>query len=199
LEEKSISVSCCFHSVVDEGINLTKQKKIYITFQLEKDLDSNMLYIKAVFDPTAPNIEKEKDTYIWKPTFDEIDLLNEVFSLLPQHQQAPVTPTPYNSEEEQQKKDAMEVIEKVLPAADEQEEPEESKEQPQEEQIEAETKEEPTKEKQVEVVNGDGVLVAADDKTIDEIVKRKKDGTLKEASEDSILEKILRQKKRGEL
>ena len=158
-----------------------------------------MLYIKAVFDPTAPNIQKEKDTYIWKPTFDEIDLLNEVFSLLPQHQQAPVTPTPFSAEEEQQKKDAMEVIEKVLPAADEQGEPEESKEQPQEDQIEAETKEEPPKEKQVEVVDGDGVLVAADDKTIDEIVKRKKDGTLKEASEDSILEKILRQKKRGEL
>jgi hypothetical protein len=184
---------------VDEGITLAKQKNIYIAFQLEKNVESDSLYIKAVFDPSAPNIKKTKDTLIWKPFYEEIDLMNEVFSLLPNQQVAPFEHLkPHGEEQRKPIKDVPEVIEKILPGAKAEKEPtsdsgEEQKLKEFEEPLESE------EEKQQEVTNGDKVLVAADDKTIDEIVKRKREGTLKEASDDSILEKILRQKKRGEL
>jgi len=155
---------------------MDKSNKIYIKIQLEKDEATGQLVMKTRFDPTAPNFFHDKDEYSWCPTPEEMRFIYEAFELMP-HQ--PLNYTPH-----------------VVPPS---EEPSLEKEggptsaQPREEIPKVMEKTLPVKK------DTDGVIVTADAAAVDEIIRKRRDGegVIVEADENTIVDKVLKHKKRG--
>ena len=62
---------------------MNKDDKINIKLEVFKDRNSGKLSILAHFDQNAPNIKKDSEGFIWIPTIEEKDLINEAFQLMP--------------------------------------------------------------------------------------------------------------------
>jgi hypothetical protein len=61
---------------------MKKNENIFISLQIQKDLESKKLLLSVQFDKNAPNFSIENDTIFWCPTCDEIDFIAEVFELI---------------------------------------------------------------------------------------------------------------------
>ena len=61
---------------------MKKNENIYISLQIQKDLESKKLMLSVQFDKNAPNVLTEHETIVWHPTCDEIDFIAEVFELI---------------------------------------------------------------------------------------------------------------------
>jgi hypothetical protein len=61
---------------------MKKSENIFISLQIQKDLESKKLLLSVQFDKNAPNFSTESDTIIWCPTCDEIDFIAEAFELI---------------------------------------------------------------------------------------------------------------------
>lgn len=61
---------------------LIKDDKINIKLELFKDRFSNKFSILTHFNQNAPNIQKDDEGFIWVPTIEERDLINDAFKLL---------------------------------------------------------------------------------------------------------------------
>ena len=61
---------------------MKKNENIFISLQIQKDLESKRLLLSVQFDKNAPNFSTESDTIIWCPTCDEIDFIAEAFELI---------------------------------------------------------------------------------------------------------------------
>ncbi|MEA2055700.1 MAG: hypothetical protein U9O49_02575 [Candidatus Thermoplasmatota archaeon] len=57
--------------------------KIHIKVELGRDKISGNLSLITVFDENAPNFSKDSEGYYWIPTIEEKDFINEAFDLLP--------------------------------------------------------------------------------------------------------------------
>lgn len=62
---------------------MTKDDKINIKIEVLKDRNSGKLSILAHFNLNAPNVKKDKEDFIWIPTFEEKNLINDSFQLIP--------------------------------------------------------------------------------------------------------------------
>jgi len=62
---------------------MAKNDNINIKIEVCKEKNSGKLSIRAHFDSNAPNIAMDKDGYIWIPTFEEKEFINEAFELIP--------------------------------------------------------------------------------------------------------------------
>jgi hypothetical protein len=62
---------------------MSKDSKINLRLEVFKDRNSGKLSITAHFNHNAPNVYRDKDGYIWMPTEEETELLNEAFDLIP--------------------------------------------------------------------------------------------------------------------
>ena len=173
--KKSISSIKRFYFSNQRWDRMNKHDKIYVKIQIEKDKDSGELTIRTHFDPDAPNLFQEKSSISWYPTHEEIEFINETFELISKHKSKD------NHSVNKVKK------EKTMPPLE------------QEKVEDAEVTE--TKDDSSKTVDKDKELpISADGKTIDEIVKRKKDGTdeiMVEADEETIIDRVLKQKKKG--
>ncbi len=170
---------------------MKKNENIFITLQIQKDQESKALCILVQFDKNAPNFSLEEEAIIWRPTSDELGFIAEAFNLIGGYsnevkamgnmQQNDNTrePTtidpPYHSSEI-----------RVAPPSDDT-------------VIEVATDEGSSyiKKKPTE----DRIFVQADDKTIDEALKRKKgidEDYGIESSEKTLIDRMLKQKKKKE-
>ena len=163
---------------------MTKQGNIYVKIQLEKDDRSGELVIKTQFDPNAPNFIYDKNEISWYPTSEEIEFINDALQLMAKHGI----------------KD-MHSVKKERPLSSPEEETGEA--------IETETTDlaseaeghetqhpaEPPKMK----ADAAGIIVASDPKAVEEIIKKKQsgEGVIVEVDEETIVDRVLKQKKRG--
>lgn len=62
---------------------MSKDNKVNIKLEVCRDKNSGRLRIMAHFTANAPNVTIYQDEYIWIPTPEEKDLINEAFELIP--------------------------------------------------------------------------------------------------------------------
>jgi len=188
---------------------MAKDDKIHIKLEICRDEASNKLMIMTHFDTSAPNFFKDDDGYFWMPTMEEKNLLNEVFEFMPA---SSITPSSVKSTLEPPEKQAIfppakTEVKPEEPPLDKKEEVqptdlptlEKTSESDAFEATEEEPKtESPTTEKKEEEK---GILVEADDSTIEAAIKKHgltdDDKSIVEADEQTIIEKVLSQKKKG--
>ncbi|KYK30302.1 MAG: hypothetical protein AYK22_04150 [Thermoplasmatales archaeon SG8-52-3] len=195
---------------------MSKENKINLKLEVFKDKSSGKLSLMAHFDKSAPNIYKEKDNFLWAPTVEEKDFLFEAFNMIPEG--SPAIPTKEN------KTDSEEQIDNKERPEDKNTEKESNTNKiPTEEKSEelssiSETSDDYTKDETqndiddslLEELNKDelknlddekdnGLIVEADGDAIDEAIKKhaKDDESIVEADEQTIIDKVLSQKKKG--
>ena len=61
---------------------MKKNENIYISLELQKDLESKGLLLSVQFDRNAPNFLQENEMFNWIPTRDELDFISEAFELI---------------------------------------------------------------------------------------------------------------------
>jgi len=202
---------------VNEGLIVVKTPKIHVKVELDRNPITKAIQLKTIFNPKAPNVFNEKKDFIWEPTAEEIEFLFQAFNMFPSTSQKQIYPEIKEPEEDIPSRFSSE--ERYEETSDDSEENQQEEEQKEEQFEEVSAKDETSSDEEPSEPKSefdkmadsdddfgekekDRVLIAADAKTIDEIVKRKRgngEGTFKEANEETILDKILRQKKKGEL
>jgi hypothetical protein len=170
---------------------MKKNENIFISLQIQKDTESKGLCLSVQFDRNAPNISLENETIDWCPTVDEIDFIAEAFELIggnttiqrkvmDEPQEIAVPP---EEETTEQLHRSSEIRIAPLPndmTLEETEELDSSR----------------VKKKEPE----DSIFIQADEKKIDEILKRKKpvvkDDYATDSDEKTIIDRMLKQKKK---
>lgn len=200
---------------------MTKDNKINIKLEVCRDKNSGKLMLMAHFDSNAPNVFIDKDSYVWMPTLEEHNLINDAFEFLPTNGPTGslgknTTSSPEKTIEKEEKSDELPPIEKaeeptVFEITEEETKFEEVKNEIDEKINEKEPipelekkPEEPAKE---ETSNEDkkdkdeGIIVEADQDAIERALKKHsdndKDDSIVEVDEQMIIEKVLSQKKKG--
>lgn len=174
---------------------MNKNDNIFVKLQIERDQNSGNLTINVHFDKNAPNFWPGKDDISWSPTLEEIDFIEETFQLIPKHKshvstrpkqsKTQTVPPPSEKKEEKPVTETVEAktedFETSKPKVDTEESPPPSDAEPNEAK--------------------DKVFVQANEETIDEVLKRKSgdidDALIVEADEKTIIERVLKQKKKG--
>ena len=191
---------------------MPKDDNIHIKLEISKDKDTNELVITTRFEPGASNFLKDEYGYIWIPTPEEIKFINDAFELMPTDKISPPEKKPVKTIEKRE----VEKVQTYKHQVKVEEKPEEPA--PFERKIEkkpvsyAEKKDEEmvfevTEEKQVSEERpsrptketGESFIVKADEKAIERALKKDvdEDDTIKEADEQTIIDKVLSQKKKG--
>ena len=194
--------------------------KIYIKVELGRDKISGNLSLMTVFDENAPNFSKDSEGYYWIPTIGERDFINEAFDLLPTTKtnfpekniksELKVEKPPEPREELTPNMEGMFINdksplnrEKIVASEIKQETyVRENTEQASEEAVFEVTKEE-LKDKNSDEEKNDratGILRSADANAINlalEKRKEQKEEDIVEADEQTIIDRVLRQKKKG--
>ena len=198
---------------------MTKNDNIHIKLEICKDENSRELKIMTHFNSNAPNFFKDENSFLWAPTLEEKDFINEAFDLMPAGRMPtsppkninPEPPTPEIPETPDVPSPEEKVVEKPrIPPSPFGNGPEEERTStpdlpPLEETIQdkppvSESPEEETKNENVDIdKKEEDVFVEADDVAIDEALKKhgEDDNSMVEADESTIIEKVLSQKKKG--
>jgi len=148
-------------------MSMNEQDKIYVKIQIEKDQNSGNLMIRTHFDPKAPNFYHNKNDISWCPTPKEIEFINEAFELVPSYKKQ------QSSFKNETKK------EKTRPP------------------LEQETTEEIVMHNQDDAPENtdNDAQKSESDAPIEK--KELSDGFIVEANEDTIIDRVLKQKKKG--
>ncbi len=197
--------------------------KINIKLEVCRDNTSGKLTIMAHFDAKAPNVIIDKNGYSWMPTIEEKNLLTEAFELItPISYTKPSTSNTYNTIKEE-KPTPEPAIREETPTSLETEPKTEEKpinnndmplektnDEPvvfevTEEKIEQEasktTGSETTTTKEKEEEGEEKIIVEADSEAIEAALKKHiekdKDDSFVEVDEQTIIDKVLNQKKKG--
>ena len=198
---------------------MTKNDNIHIKLEICKDENSNELKIMTHFNSNAPNFFRDENSFLWEPTIEEKDFINEAFDLMPAGRMptsppkeiSPEPPTPEIPETPEVPPPEEKVVEKprILHSPFGKKNEEERTPTPDLPSLEEKTQNEPpafesteeeTKTEDVEPdKKGEDVFVEADDVAIDEALKKHEedDNSMVEADESTIIEKVLSQKKKG--
>ncbi len=203
---------------------MSKEEKIHIKLEICKDKHSNALTIMTHFDEDAPNVFKDKEGYFWIPTVEEKDFLNEAFTLMPTTgtHTMPEKPTPPIQKKEESKpkepeiEKELELVPEPAPKKNEPADPSPFEKKDTEGPADVPPFEESDKEEVFEFASGNekeskseeeileedkGVIVEADDSAIANALKKHQDSvedkSIVEADEQTIIEKVLSQKKKG--
>jgi hypothetical protein len=168
---------------------MKRNENIFISLEIQKDLDLKGLLLSIQFDRNAPNFHQENETISWCPTSDELDFITEAFNiiggnkiLIPEKedlQQESEIPSEFDRSDNSHRSSEiriaplpnnMSIEETVEPETTSSEEPDEK------------------------------VFIQADERKIDEILKRKKqmarDQDAQETDEKAYIDKIMKQKKK---
>ena len=209
---------------------MVRDNKINLKLEVCRDKTSGKLSIMARFNENAPNIFKEKGCYLWMPTPEEKDFLNEAFALIPlntPHITSNITPpkprrniaakaiSGFGPEIPDDEPDDIPTIEKadessVFEAVSNDKKTIEIEKdiKIQREEIPIirnkpivveESKEPEFDESEPEKKYDRGIIVEADSEAIDAALKKytSKDKSFVEADEQTIIDKVLSQKKKG--
>lgn len=170
---------------------MKRNENIFISLQIQKDIESKGLCLSVQFDQNAPNISLGNETINWYPTVDEIDFIAEAFELIGGN-----TPIQSSAREEPQ--------EITIPPEDETEEPihrsSEIRIAPLPNEMTLEEADELNSSRVKKKEPEDSIFIQADEKKIDEILKRKKpvvkDDYATDSDEKTIIDRMLKQKKK---
>jgi len=159
--------------------------KINIRVELSKDKNTGKLSIAVRFDTKAPNVSFEKNEYIWIPTLAEKELLNEAFRLLSDTKSL-VSAQPKSTIETNENKKTIQPNKTEFKKEDNFD-------------IKVDVKKEDfTLEKNSENEENHEIAETRDD-LIEEAIEKhvKKEPSLKEADEYTIIDRVINQKKKG--
>ena len=191
---------------------MTKNDKINIRIEVYKDKNTGRLLIRTHFDSNAPNVITDSQGYVWMPTIEEKEFINEAFQLFPMETYSP------NKEKPQRTEENLEIKPTVnFPKNEKQEEPtifkqtdNEIPDKPYEKNVflkKADTdnksdelkQDEPASHDKEMIKKEERVIVEADDAAIDAALKRHidDDKSFVEVDEQTILDRVLSQKKKG--
>lgn len=175
--------------------DLSKDDNINIKLEISKDKETNELIITTRFNSSASNFLKDEYGYIWIPTQEEIKFINDAFELMPtdkKKQSHPEKKPTKNLEKTQTYKTKPKVEE-------EEDSPFERKPTAYNERKEEEAVFEVTGEETPSKQQNEGAIVKADEKAIERALKKEQeeDDTIKEVDEQTIIDKVLSQKKKG--
>lgn len=165
---------------------MLKNQNIFISLQIEKSPETRALVLNIHFDTNAPNFFIENNMMHWNPTSEEIDFVAEIVDLLSHQEYQQTDDAAYTPRVPVEEKT---IPQKTYPAATEAavNETIDSDEIPQ-----LAAKSDVAEEK---------IFIQADEKKIDEIIKRKKAGFsgeeyVMESSDKSKLDRMMKQKKK---
>lgn len=182
---------------------MSKEDNIYIRLEVSKDKDTNELVITTRFDPSASNFFKDENGYIWLPTEEEIKFINDAFELMPTEKSRNITKDKKPAKAVEKR---VEKVETYKPEVEVEEKTEESSPfgrktaaKKEEETVFEVTGEEASEEHPKSTKELDeGVIVRADDSAIERALKKEdEDNSIKEVDEQTIIDKVLSQKKKG--
>ena len=161
---------------------MLKNQNIFISLQIEKNLETKALVLNIHFDTNAPNFFIENKVMHWNPTSDEIDFVSEVVDLLSHREYQRTSDAEGTPRAPSDERTTPQVTYPSSDAAvDEAINPEVI---PHLAKSEADEK----------------IFIQADEKKIDEIIKRKKSGFSEEfvieSNDKSKLDRMLKQKKK---
>lgn len=202
---------------------MSTDSKVNLRLEVFKDRNSGKLSITAHFNHNAPNIYRDKEGYIWMPTEEEKDLINEAFDLVSVNSPAPS----HKDNAEKLEEDKKTITAPKPEIKTEREKPVEVPQMNREPVVfktnadsirteefvkdtdlrikdkphEHEIKEEPKFDEKVtpKKEEDEGFIVEADEDAINAALKKhvEKDKAFVEADEQTIIEKVLSQKKKG--
>ena len=190
---------------------MAEEDKIHIKLEIRRNKDSDELAIMTHFDSNAPNFFKDKEGYLWMPTVEEKDFINEAFELMPINKiktssektifkppEKKVLPEPPVSKEEREPEKTLSPFERKeekklvnLPPSEKTEEGkafEAKEEEPKSNDLDTGVKEEDKE-----------ILIKTDNHAIETALEKneEKDKSIIEVDEQTIIEKVLSQKKKG--
>lgn len=61
---------------------MKKNENIFVSLELQKDVETKALLLSVIFDRNASNFCMENETISWLPTSDELDFIKEAFELI---------------------------------------------------------------------------------------------------------------------
>ncbi len=172
---------------------MKKNENISISLQIQRDKESNEMLLSVKFHKDAENFSINDDNIIWYPTSDEIDFIADAFQLIEGSKEKTKT-----TEERTPATRPSEDVTTTEPTAH----PSEIRIPPLPEDPIIDINATP------EVIHPNNneidekIFVQADDKKIDEVLKRKKSGIdeeyIIESGEKTIIDRMLKQKKKKE-
>ena len=194
---------------------MSKNDNINVRLEICKDKNSGKLSLRAHFDLNAPNVEMDKDGYFWFPTIEEKDFINEAFQLFNMNAFTPTREKIQKTEDSLNKKPFIN-----LPKVEKQKEPNvfektnsdtrdehfernifEKRVDPSKKRYESEQYAHPESEKESNINKEEKIILEADDAAIDAAIKRRiqDDKSFVEVDEQTIIDKVINQKKKGKL
>jgi len=171
---------------------MKKNENIFISLQIQKDKESKGLFLSVQFDKTAPNFSIENESINWRPTGDEIDFIADAFHMIglgTNERKTTYDPdVPERSTEGKGTEPPLRSSEmRIAPLPDDNVI-----------EITADSGTINSKKNDVD----EKIFVQADDKKIDEVLKRKKPGMdeeyVIESGEKTLIDRMLKQKKKKE-
>lgn len=194
---------------------MVENNNINIKLEICKDKITGRMALRVNFDLNAPNVEMDKNGYVWVPTIEEKEFINEAFQLFQMNKYNPVKEKMQKNEEDINKKSYSNfpkiekqkeptVFEKTLQDRNEDhfgrnifekrsEVNDKKSEIPREETYDLGTEIKTKEEK---------LIIKTDDAAIDAAIKRRvvdDDKSFVEVDEQTIIDKVINQKKKGKL
>ena len=170
---------------------MKKNENIFISLEIQKDLESKGLLLSIQFDKNAPNFLQENEMISWCPTCDELDFITEAFNLIGGNKIQI-----QEKEEIQQDND----ISSEVDGANYSHRSSEIRIAPLPNNMGIEETEDLRTLHSKEKEQDEKVFIQADEKKIDEILKRKKhvarDEYNQDTDEKAIIDRMMKQKKK---
>ena len=174
---------------------MKKNENIFISLEIQKDMDSKGLALSIQFDRNAPNFHQDNEIISWCPTGDELDFITEAFQTLGGNT-IQMPEKIQEKEEIPQEKDTPLEVERT----DYSHRSSEIRIAPLPNNMGFEETEELTETQSRENELDEKVFIQADEKKIDEILKRKKQMTREQDAQDTddkaLIDRMMKQKKK---
>jgi hypothetical protein len=170
---------------------MKRNENIFISLEIQKDLDLKGLLLSIQFDRNAPNFHQENETISWCPTIDELDFITEAFGIIGGNK----IPIPEKEEVQQESE-----IPSELDRSDYSHRSSEIRIAPLPNNMSLEETDETETSYSREKEQEEKVFIQADERKIDEILKRKKQMARVQDDQDNdekaYIDKLMKQKKK---
>lgn len=166
---------------------MKKNENIFISLELQKNLDLKALMLRVQFDRNAPNFSEENESISWSPTVDELDFIKEAFELIG------CNTVQIMDVKETQEVDSPPAL--GLETAEHSHRSSEIRIAPLPNDLTTEVPEGPRSSHLKRKEDEEKIFIQADEKKIDEILKRKKQ-QYETDDETEIVDKMMKQKKK---
>lgn len=175
---------------------MKKNENIFISLEIQKNLESKGLSLNVQFDRNAPNFLEDNQVIRWCPTGDELDFITEAFTLIGGNKNFMMVEKKEENEELPEENEAPSQLE----TSNYSHRSSEIRIAPLPNNLTMEDVEETGRTQSGEKDYEEKVFIQADEKKIDEILKRKKQMVKEQYSEETdekaLVDRMMKQKKK---